>query len=199
MMIQDGIDPPQIMVSLRQTDQLIDPLTTTDLRIGSMRRSTLASLRRKLYSRFSGSSRLKGLSVVQEVTGPKAFFRIRVFLLIKFPSWVPCPLTRLRSVRLSRSCCGCRPNKNKKHKWVGTWHWKIHSGSSRLKGLSVVQEVTGPKAFSRIRVFLLIKFPAWFPCLLTRLRSARLSRSCWSWHRALSYPLWAQTKQKQKT
>ena len=43
MMIQGGIDPPQIIVSLRQTDQLIDPLTTTDLRIDSMRRSTLAS------------------------------------------------------------------------------------------------------------------------------------------------------------
>ena len=43
MMIRVGIDPPQIMVSLKQTDQLIDPLTTTDLRIGFMRRSTLAS------------------------------------------------------------------------------------------------------------------------------------------------------------
>ena len=85
-MIQGGTYPPQIMVSLRQTDQLIDPLTTTTLRIDFMRRSTLASFRRKLYSRFSGSSRLKGLSVVQEVTGPKAFSRIRVFLLIKFPS-----------------------------------------------------------------------------------------------------------------
>ena len=80
-MIQDGIDPPQIMVSLRQTDQLVDPLTITDLRIDFMRRSTLARFRRKLYSRFSGSSRLNVLSVVQEVTGPKAFSRIRVFLL----------------------------------------------------------------------------------------------------------------------
>ena len=43
MMIRDGIDPPQIMVSLRQTDQLIDPLKTTDLRTGFLRRSTLAS------------------------------------------------------------------------------------------------------------------------------------------------------------
>ena len=43
MMIRGGIDPPQIMVSLKQTDQLIDPLTKTDLRIGFMRRSTLAS------------------------------------------------------------------------------------------------------------------------------------------------------------
>ena len=42
-MIQDVIDPPQIMVSLIQTDQLIDPLTTTDLRTYFMRRSTLAS------------------------------------------------------------------------------------------------------------------------------------------------------------
>ena len=75
-MIQDVIDPPQIMVSLRQTDQLIDPLTITGLRIDFMRRSTLASFRRKLYSRFSGSSRLNGLSLVQEVTGPKAFHKI---------------------------------------------------------------------------------------------------------------------------
>ena len=43
MMIQDVIDPPQIIVSLGQTDQLIDPLTTTDLRTDSMTRSTLAS------------------------------------------------------------------------------------------------------------------------------------------------------------
>ena len=42
-MIQGGIDPPQIMGSLRQTDQLIDPLTTTDLRTGFKRGSTLAS------------------------------------------------------------------------------------------------------------------------------------------------------------
>ena len=42
-MIRGGIDPPQIMVSLKQTDQLIDPLTTTDLRTDFMRRSTLAS------------------------------------------------------------------------------------------------------------------------------------------------------------
>ena len=42
-MIRDGIDPPQIMVSSGQTDQLIDPLTKTDLRTDFMRRSTLAS------------------------------------------------------------------------------------------------------------------------------------------------------------
>ena len=42
-MIRDGIDPPQIILSLRQTHQLIDPLTTTDLRTEFMRRSTLAS------------------------------------------------------------------------------------------------------------------------------------------------------------
>ena len=43
MMIRGGIDPPQIMVSLTQTDQLIDPPTTTDLRTDFMRRSTCAS------------------------------------------------------------------------------------------------------------------------------------------------------------
>ena len=42
MMIQDGIDPPQTMGSLRQTDQLIDPPTTTDLCSNFIRRSTLA-------------------------------------------------------------------------------------------------------------------------------------------------------------
>ena len=44
MMIRDGIDPPQIMVGLRQTDQLIDPPTGTDLRISFRRRSTLEVL-----------------------------------------------------------------------------------------------------------------------------------------------------------
>ena len=43
MRIRDGIDPPQKKVSSRQTDQLIDPLTTTDLRTDFMRRRTLAS------------------------------------------------------------------------------------------------------------------------------------------------------------
>ena len=42
-MIRGGIDPLQIMIGLRQTDQLIDPLTTTDLRTDFMRKSTLAS------------------------------------------------------------------------------------------------------------------------------------------------------------
>ena len=41
-MIRGGIDPPHITVVLGRRDQLLDPLTTTDLRSSFVRRSTLA-------------------------------------------------------------------------------------------------------------------------------------------------------------
>ena len=73
-MIRDLIDPPHIIVTSHQTEPLIDPTSIHIWNYMVWRRELSSGFRRKLYSRFSGSSRPDSSVVHKRATGPSPIF-----------------------------------------------------------------------------------------------------------------------------
>ena len=90
MMIQGGIDPPQIVDTLDQVDQLIDPCTNQIPIVLSDVCLPTWQFQRKLSSQFSGTCRLSMLLSAKGVVGSSWFPLIRIFNPICFSGFLSC-------------------------------------------------------------------------------------------------------------